>query len=85
MFAVVASHPLLDSLTTGGKGCALLWPFDLTRYFAPWRLIPVAPIGLAFFSSRGLAVAFVELLLFLPCFIYALWPQRRPGELDVAA
>jgi inner membrane protein len=76
-FGVVASHPLLDSLTTGGLGCALFWPFDLTRYFAPWRLIPVAPIGLAFFSARGVAVAFEELMLFLPCFIYALWPQRR--------
>src|SRR5438132_12761347 len=24
--AVVASHPLLDTLTDGGLGCALLWP-----------------------------------------------------------
>jgi inner membrane protein len=77
VLAVVASHPLLDSLTTGGLGCALLWPFKLTRYFAPWRLIPVAPIGLAFFSARGLAVALVELVLFLPCFVYALWPRGR--------
>jgi inner membrane protein len=74
VFAVVGSHPLLDTLTTGGLGCALLWPFDLTRYFAAWRPIPVAPIGLAFFSSRGLAVALVELILFLPLFAFALWP-----------
>lgn len=74
--AVVASHPLLDTLTTGGLGCALLWPVRLTRYFAPWRPIPVAPIGFAFFSSRGLSVAMVELLLFLPCILYALWPER---------
>lgn len=79
VFLVVASHPLLDSLTTGGLGCALLWPFELTRYFAPLRLIPVAPIGLAFFSARGLAVAATELVLFLPCFIYALWPRSRSG------
>ena len=72
---VVASHPLLDTLTTGGLGCALLWPFRLTRYFAPWRPIPVAPIGLAFFSARGLSVAGSELLLFLPLFVYALWPS----------
>lgn len=76
--AVVASHPLLDTLTTGGLGCALFWPFDLTRYFAPWRPIPVAPIGLRFFSSRGLAVATVEMVLFLPCFLYTFWPRRRP-------
>src|SRR5215208_292058 len=34
---VLASHGLLDSLTDGGLGAALLWPFDLTRYFAPWQ------------------------------------------------
>ena len=37
----------------GGLGCALFWPFDLTRYFAPWRPIPVAPIGMDFFSPHG--------------------------------
>lgn len=79
VFLVVASHPLLDCLTTGGLGCALLWPFELKRYFAPLRLIPVAPIGLRFFSSRGMAVACVELVLFLPCFIFALWPRARAG------
>jgi inner membrane protein len=77
VFAVVASHPLLDTLTTGGLGCALFWPFDLTRYFAPWRPIPVAPIGLAFLSERGLWVALVELVLFLPLFAYALWPRAH--------
>ena len=43
---VLASHAILDTMTDGGLGCALFWPFDLTRYFAPWRPIPVAPIGL---------------------------------------
>jgi inner membrane protein len=80
VLAVVASHPLLDSLTNGGLGCALLWPVTLTRYFAPWRPIPVAPIGRAFFSARGFAVAFVELILFLPLFLYALWPQQGPSK-----
>lgn len=80
VFLVVASHPLLDSLTTGGLGCAVLWPFELKRYFAPLRLIPVAPIGLRFFSARGLAVACIELVLFLPCFIYALWPRVKASQ-----
>ncbi len=48
---VLASHGLLDTMTDGGLGCALLWPFSLTRYFAPWRPIPVAPIGLDFLSA----------------------------------
>ena len=69
---VLASHALLDTMTDGGLGCALLWPFSLTRYFAPWRPIPVAPIGLAFFSRYGGLVALTELALFSPALVYAL-------------
>jgi inner membrane protein len=74
---VLVSHGLLDTLTDGGLGCALLWPFDLTRYFAPWRPIPVAPIGLDFVSPSGLAVALVELVLFAPLIVLALRMDRR--------
>jgi inner membrane protein len=70
---VLASHALLDTLTDGGLGCALLWPFDLTRYFAPWRPIPVAPIGLDFLSVYGGMVFIAELLLFAPAIAFALW------------
>jgi inner membrane protein len=76
---VVASHPVLDTLTDGGRGCALFWPFSDERHFAPVRPIPVAPIGLRFLSARGLRVALVELVLFAPVFAYALWPRRRRG------
>jgi len=69
---VLATHPLLDTLTDGGLGCALFWPVDLTRYFAPWRPIQVAPIGLAFLSSYGAIVAMSEIVLFLPLFVFAL-------------
>lgn len=74
---VLISHPLLDTLTDGGRGCALFWPFSDERHFAPWRPIPVAPIGFRFLSERGLRVALVELVLFAPVFGYALWPRRR--------
>lgn len=74
---VIISHGLLDTLTDGGLGAALWWPFDNTRHFAPWNPIPVSPIGRAFFSARGLRVASTELLLFAPFFLYALWPRRR--------
>lgn len=74
---VVGSHALLDTLTDGGLGCALFWPFDHGRYFAPWHPIPVAPIGRRFFSGAGLSVALVELLQFSPCVVFALWPRRR--------
>jgi hypothetical protein len=63
-------------MTTGGLGCALLWPFDLTRYFAPWRPIPVAPIGFAYLSLSGFLVAAMEIVLFAPVFLYAL-PRKH--------
>ena len=69
---VLATHPILDTMTDGGLGCALFWPFDLTRYFAPWRPIQVAPIGLAFLSPYGAIVAMSEIVLFLPLFVFAL-------------
>lgn len=53
-FVVTASHGLLDMLTNGGSGVALFAPFDATRYFFSWRPIEVSPIGLRFFSRRGL-------------------------------
>src|SRR5882724_2907489 len=55
--ATVATHGPLDTLTDGGLGAALLWPFTTHRYFAPWRPMPVAPIGLGFLSPGGLACA----------------------------
>ena len=57
-----ASHPLLDALTNGGLGVALLWPWSHERFFAPWRPIAVSPIGAGFFSLRGLAVLWSEFL-----------------------
>ncbi len=74
---VVASHPVLDTMTDGGLGCALFWPFDLTRYFAPWRLIPVSPLGLDFLSPSGAFVATVETILFSPLLVYALRPASK--------
>ena len=73
---VVASHPILDAMTTGGLGVALLWPWSDARIFFDWRPIPVAPIGPAFFSLKGLQVALAELGPSLPLIIYALWPRR---------
>ena len=71
---VVSSHALLDTLTDGGLGCALLWPFSDERFFAPWTPLPVAPIGRAYLSGEGLRVAAVELVALAPVLAYALWP-----------
>lgn len=73
---VLASHALLDTLTDGGLGIALFWPFDLTRYFAPWTPIPVSPIGLAFLSPYGLFVAAWEAVLLAPVWWFALARTR---------
>jgi inner membrane protein len=74
---VVASHGLLDALTDGGRGVALLWPFTADRYFAPWRPIPVAPIGPRIFSRAGFSLMAYEALLFAPLWLLAAWPRRR--------
>jgi len=58
---VVASHALLDALTDGGRGVALLSPFSNERFFFPWRPIAVSPIGVRFFSPRGVRVIVSEL------------------------
>ena len=80
---VLASHGLLDTMTDGGLGAALLWPFNLTRYFAPWRPIPVAPIGPDFFTPDGAMVALTELALFLPLWLYAFRMRQRAAVIAV--
>ena len=72
LFLAITSHGLLDTLTDGGRGVALLWPFDSTRYFAQWRPIRVSPIGARFFTSRGMVTAISELQwIWLPCLVVA--------------
>ena len=80
-FAVItASHPFLDMLTNGGLGVALLAPFSNERFFFPWRPIQVSPIGLGFFSERGLIVILSEVIwIWLPSAAVVLisWLARR--------
>jgi inner membrane protein len=82
---VVATHGLLDTLTDGGLGIALFWPFDLTRYFAPWTPIPVSPIGLGYLSPYGFYVFVTELTLFAPLIWFALSNAHRVRTLPVVA
>lgn len=57
-----ASHGLLDMFTNGGLGIAFFWPYTHHRYFFPWQMIEVSPIGVRnAFSARGLAVIRSEL------------------------
>ena len=74
---VAISHGLLDTLTDGGLGIALLWPFSNERFFAPWTPIPVAPIGARMLTGRGVRVVMTEALQFAPLLVWAVWPRRR--------
>lgn len=81
MSAIVATHGVLDAMTTGGLGPALLWPFSSERIFLAWRPIPVAPIGAKYFTSeRGLTVLATELVQFFLFFVFALIPRPRSGR-----
>lgn len=62
LLACTASHGVLDAMTNGGLGVAFFSPFSNRRYFLPWRVLEVSPIGVSgFFSSRGLRVLASEL------------------------
>ena len=66
--SAMASHGLLDTLTDGGKGVMLFWPVSAERWFAWVQPIRVAPIGLRFFTVRGIETVRSEALwLWLPC------------------
>lgn len=68
----MASHGLLDTLTSGGLGAALWWPFSDARIFAPVTPIRVSPIGANFFSMRGLVTLYSEAVwIWLPCAVAA--------------
>jgi inner membrane protein len=87
MFAATASHGVFDAFTTGGLGVAFFWPFSPTRYFAPVRMIQVAPLTVArLLSHRGAVVLASELLwVWLPCTVFVVvlafsrWRMRAPA------
>lgn len=81
LFVATASHGILDAFTTGGYGIAFLWPWSNERYYAPFPVIEVSPIGVArFLSARGATVLWSELLwVWLPCgFVLAVVAFLRP-------
>jgi inner membrane protein len=68
-FLAAGSHGLLDAMTTGGMGVAFFSPFSNARYFLPWRVIAVSPIGVGrFLSERGVRILASELTwIWAPC------------------
>lgn len=89
-FAIVlvsaASHGILDAMTTGGLGVAFFSPFSNARYFFPWQVIPVSPIGVGrFLSGRGLRILRSEIVwIWVPAAVLAAvgMAVRRLSSLD---
>lgn len=92
VLAAAASHPLLDALTDGGLGVALLWPLSDERFFWSFRPIGVSPISPArLFSARAARVFGSEARwVWAPCAAVAAtaltvrrafaWARARPGR-----
>ena len=83
--AITASHGLFDAMTNGGLGVAFFAPLDNTRYFLPWRPIPVSPMSAAgLMTSRGLRV--IRFALFwLFAIAAAFWDRRSAPRAVIAA
>jgi inner membrane protein len=80
LLAALLSHSLLDMLTNGGLGIAILWPITDERWFFPWRPIPVSPLRIGnFFGAWGLRVLKVELQFALPLLAAALLVKSLAG------
>jgi inner membrane protein len=76
------SHGLLDMLTNGGHGVAILWPGTAQRYFFDWRPIQVSPLAAQRFFSRAAQIARTEFLwIWLPAAAVALGLRAlRPSQ-----
>jgi len=81
-FILAASHGILDALTNGGNGIALLSPITNERYFFPWTPIEVSPLSIkAFISQRGLTVLISELAwIWVPCFLIVTFLRQIGGR-----
>lgn len=69
-FLTTMTHAAVDACTNGGLGVAFYSPYNLARYFFPWRPIQVSPMGMGVFSERGLVVFISEFFwIVIPCCI----------------
>jgi inner membrane protein len=71
----VSSHGVLDAMTYQTRGVPFFWPLTDERFTFPWRHIPPAPMNSHFLSRRGLEVAAVEMVYFMPAVLIAFGPS----------
>lgn len=65
LFISTISHGILDAFTNGGHGIAFYWPWSETRYFAPYRVIQIAPIHLERILPNRILVVLVSEIMWL--------------------
>lgn len=84
LFLCTLSHGLLDAFTDGGLGVAFFSPFSNTRYFFPWRLLEVSPIGISeFLSGPALSVLMSEIkFIWIPCVLIFLLGRCLHGRIQ---
>jgi inner membrane protein len=75
-FLLLLTHPILDMMTIHGLGCMFFWPLSIKRYLLPIEFIPPSRFGAAFLSLAGIQTMSIEIFLFLPLWLYALWPRK---------
>jgi inner membrane protein len=76
-FLAILSHGILDSMTYRTRGVPYFWPLTDHRFTFGWRPIPPAPVGARFLTQRGLEVALVEMVYFLPLTLMAFSPRLK--------
>lgn len=77
------THPILDSMTDGGRGVMLLLPFDQARIFLPWRPIYTPPTGAANVFERAFILRQSEIPFCLAALALGgtgLWVRIRPRK-----
>lgn len=79
VFAALASHGLLDTMSELGNGPMLLWPFTTVSYESIWRPIPGVLNASHYLTLQAVPTLLVETAIFLPLIAYALitfFPRR---------
>ncbi len=72
VFAALASHGLLDTMSRLGNGPMLFWPVTEAQYEFPWRPIPGVLTAEHYLTRDAIPTLVVETMLFFPFIAYAL-------------